>query len=581
MAKTPLLLVTDAGEAAAARATPHGPYVSIVKAKIGSAYGYTPTREDTDINGNLLATLDPITYDYVGDNTIRVQFQIPPDTGPFDFGEIGIFSTDKPPPPGDTTPVPPEDWYLFGKAVFDKPQTKYSSLGTNVGSTFTFNVLIKLKQSVAIFKILNAEYYPAILDVECWSDVVPPAQSANPEVKMLRVMEKTNLDRPSILVQNGDLLWDVVGTSYYRYIPKALNIAGLSGFPIVQASATYIQIDKKYLHDADLGIGGRMSMIQLPNGDMRSVASVQQVGNNFQFNLNVTNAGGYNNKPLTAIPAVNTLATIWRSDQSTWSLYYDSIIDPPAPPPPPPLANWGQPGLATAGDGMALSASGYVATYGLLHSPAQNTGRFLTGGDDLNNPYLPSGLYTINNVSGWPVNFPANLIGYTSCHLMQIAPERGGGDRNGSITQYLIPLGQQPGGYPVYWRTKDPNGWVPWSYFLDPNKQGMPQFPPTIMTGVNIDQLGQVWSDPGQPLTVSQRCLWVLNLQDAGGGGDCFVRADFNRTSQGRQLVGRASRYGGAGYGRWVTVSGIVNAGDTLYFQMKDWTTRTLYRYNF
>src|SRR6478609_10344629 len=135
---TPQLIITTAGMAAATVAKPTGPFIEIVSFKIGSAFGYMPTPSDTDINGELLFQGAPLTYKYVGDNTLDIVCRLPADSGPFQFGEVALFL------PGDV---------MFAKAAFADLQIKYSSLGTNVLSTYTFNCLLKLAQAVAVFKI--------------------------------------------------------------------------------------------------------------------------------------------------------------------------------------------------------------------------------------------------------------------------------------------------------------------------------------------------------------------------------------------------------------------------------------------
>src|SRR5579859_6667400 len=120
---TPLMLITNAGLAAASRALPQGPYIHIVKFQIGSAYGYTPDVNQTALQGNILYGGDdahpavPSDYRSIGDNTLDIILEIPPEAGPWEFGEVGIFAEDQ-------NHVP----YLFAIAVFQTPQTKFSSL---------------------------------------------------------------------------------------------------------------------------------------------------------------------------------------------------------------------------------------------------------------------------------------------------------------------------------------------------------------------------------------------------------------------------------------------------------------------
>jgi hypothetical protein len=195
---TPQLIVTNVGLAAASTATPTGPFIEIASFKIGSAYGYTPLPTDTDINGDLLYEGTPLTYRYVGDNTLDVVCRIPTEAGPFQFGEVALFLT---------------GGAMFAKAAFAEPQIKYSSLGTNVLSTYTFNCLLKLAQSVAVFQVNTNCLPPDIWEVDKWSDVYPPALSANPEIPSILVRELDPKGDSTLIHQASDTHW-TVGTNY-------------------------------------------------------------------------------------------------------------------------------------------------------------------------------------------------------------------------------------------------------------------------------------------------------------------------------------------------------------------------------
>jgi hypothetical protein len=195
---TPKLVVTNVGEAAASVATPTGPFIEIASFKIGSAYGYTPEPTDTDINGDLLYEGEPLTYKYVGNNTLDIVCRIPTQAGPFQFGEVALFLT---------------GGAMFAKAAFATPQIKYSSLGTNVLSTYTFNCLLKLEQSVAVFQVNTNCLPPDIWEVDHWSDVYPPALSANPGIPSILVRELDPKGDSTLIHQASDTHW-TVGTNY-------------------------------------------------------------------------------------------------------------------------------------------------------------------------------------------------------------------------------------------------------------------------------------------------------------------------------------------------------------------------------
>lgn len=254
----PEFIVTNVGLAAADVATPVGPFVHITGFRVGDGYGYTALPTDTSINGNLLYEGVPSTYQYVGDNTLDIICKIPAEAGPFKFGEVAI----------DLVGT-----VMFAKAAFAEPQTKYSSLGTNVQSTYTFHCLLKLAQSVAIFKIDTiAGDPPAIWEVDFWSDVYPPALMANPLIPAILVRELDSKGNSSLIHQASDAHWSMASNYHQVATVNAtqgtLTSVTLAQQPNIQASA----IPRNYV-------------IETADGYMRSCSSVTSSGGNLIFNF--------------------------------------------------------------------------------------------------------------------------------------------------------------------------------------------------------------------------------------------------------------------------------------------------------
>lgn len=514
MAATPLFVITDAGLAVASQATAVGPFVHITEFQVGSAFGYTPTRDDPGLNGNVLFAGTPLTYTYIGDNTIDILCQLPLAAGPFDFGEVALFCED----------INGNSETMFAKAVFDTPQTKYSALGTNVVATYSFHCLLKLEQSVAVFQVdTTSGIPPAVWTVDQWSDVVPAGLAANPDIPLVIVRELTEFGDSTLLQNTSDAEW-TVGTSYS---PINNHLTNAPGFTVVNASTSWVEVAAGSMHTPDVGAANRRWLLRTPDGYFRSTSSVAVSGANYRLNLNVTNDGTYNNSPLPSIPAVNSVVQLFRDDQRGGTIYYSQIADPPTIA----SATPGVPGLATAGDGLYIEAAGFIAANGLLQTPGGNTGRILGAADNLNSFALPSGLFTTAAGSfGLPANMPVAYDCQIWMHkngtsdYTQIAypANFGGGDPSGN------------GGYPPFWRQGYNGGvWTSWFPFSVPGKVGQQA------TGtVSIQGVGTSFAT-----TVTARSNYHFFGTDGGGGSSSQLTWNGN-------IVSRNTKAGGGGYGR-------------------------------
>lgn len=428
MADTPpLLVVTQVGMAAASVATPTGPFVHITGFRIGSAYGYTPLDTDTNINGSLLYEGVPSAYRYVGNNTLDIILKIPPESGPYEFGEVTLDLAG---------PV------MFAKAVFETPQLKYSNLGSNVISTYTFHALIKLAQSVAIFQIDTVlGEPPAILEVDLWSDVYPAALSANPEVPALLIKELDHLGNSTLIHQATGQKW-TIGTNYELYgIPRT----------IVASTTTSIQFAKSDFKQ-NMSFASNRGFVISYGVAFRSVASVTDAGANWQFNLNPN--------PLAVAPTVGDQAQLHIAGPAD----FGALVNVPQ-------TSRDAQGVGSLGNGMNDNGDGIISVNGLLHNGI-NTGRVLTASDNLDfitpgqpdaGGHWPSGLYTVgfdSVVQGGPPGLGAVSA---MVQIVNTLPDIPG--VLGLVTQTWYPSAANSQNLPIYYRTlisNSPVTWSPW-----------------------------------------------------------------------------------------------------------------------
>jgi hypothetical protein len=493
---TPLFLITNEGLAVASTATPQGPYIHIVGFQIGSGYGYQPDQNQAGLQGTVLYQGTATSYNNIGNNTIDILCEIPPEAGPFQFGEVGLFLADS---NGNFS----SNSVLFAIAVFQTPQNKFSSLGTNVVASYALHCLLKLQQSTAVFQINTANGPPAVLDIYQWSDVYPPDLSANPNIPIYNVHELNSFGNSTLLNQATPSVWSVASTSYTQIYPRPDGISGV--FNVANASASWVEIPAAQFNAADVteNQGNRVLLVRTADGFFRSVHDIATSGPNYRLNLNVSNDGTYNNYPLPTVPTVGTGISLFSSNQTGKTIRYEQIID--APP------------TVQAGNGTYLQAPGIIAAAGLLHAPSQNTGRLLTPADDLNNTSLPSGLYsTSGGTYGWPANSPFTGWDYSLYHYNAI----------GLITQFAVATGPQGypwSGPPCFFRTWQSSAGVftPWSQLPATDRRGprYVQWNPIFQSsyfnaGANTIQFG--WTVPANGWAIAFQALNNSGAQVAG-----------------------------------------------------------------
>jgi hypothetical protein len=554
---TPLLLITDAGLEAASKATPQGPFIHITSFEIGSAYGYTPTTSQTSIQGNLLfggPNTHPTSYQPIGNNTLDILCIIPPEAGPFEFGEVALFL---------------DDGTMFAIAVFDTPQTKFSSLGTNVISSYTLHCLLKLQQSTAIFQV-DTVVPVAVLDVFQWSDVFPPGVSANPDIPILNVRELTPANDSSLLSNASDSFW-TVSSGYYAVRNAAV---------VANSSTTWVEFPAATFHTNDLTAANRTWLLETADGFFRSVNNFQVSGANYRLNLNTSNDGVYNNTPLLTAPPVGSHCRLYAYNQTGNLIHYDQIIDPPSIP----LATNGVAGLVRPGSGLSIATAGVIDSFGMNHTPGLNTipagnvsttGRSLTTGETLTSVSYASGVYYCDasqSIGDIPVAGNTWYVWISNYGITNRSPAPG----QMAVTQLAFPQGPAGGdgvgnnGLPPYWRTFLPGvGWTAWSAFKSNNKQ----FGGGAITGTI--QNFSITKGNNIPFTPTGPGVVFVTFSDDGNSGDTQTLLVNNSP------VANARKNGGGGFGRSPFLSGPFATGASIGFTASNNPTGNLFLIQF
>jgi len=399
-------VVTDVGLAAASVATPTGPWINIRQFKIADGYGFKASRTDQELTGNILYSAPVTAYRNIPPKTINVMCTIPAIEGPWQFGELGLYI------PSNDAPDDPDQDVLFAHLVFPSPQLKTSSLVTNVASTYTFNCLIDLEQSTAIFQINNGELQ-TIWVVNKWSDVYPQNTMANPEIDLIVVQEPDTYGRstaltparPSSLGLGQE--WSPQGT-YHLACDSS----------VVAATASTVTIP--FADVADWGIISKANVvggvvIGFPSvGLYRAVASAALSGSNVVFTLKPD--------PMTTPAVVGSPLDLYVCDAMEANLAGADTI-----------------GLMRPNRGIITDRAGVMSVTGLLHG-APGTGRILTSADNLNQgtgwtDAIPSGEYSFFSNSR-PQNLPpgtttggrVRISAYEGFIIQQVFPESPGNE---------------------------------------------------------------------------------------------------------------------------------------------------------
>ena len=188
-----LFKITNAGLIGAQNALNTGIRVRLTSFKLGSGYNYIPNGTEVGLAGTTLYEDSITSYKNMPDGSLVLVCSVDVQAGPFDFGEIGIYT---------------DTGALFAIATLPQRQTKYTSLGSNINSTFTFNCHMRLAQSTGIFEISAIDHAASELYVK-WRDVKPPLDMPDPRVTRLLITDLDTHGDSAALVQTPDETWSI------------------------------------------------------------------------------------------------------------------------------------------------------------------------------------------------------------------------------------------------------------------------------------------------------------------------------------------------------------------------------------
>jgi hypothetical protein len=237
----PQFVITQAGLNAASAATPNGPYIQIVNFKIGSDVGTPASLGDTNIYGTTLYQAAPTSYTFLDADTLDILIEIPPNVGPFDFGEIGLFL------PGNV---------LFARCSFDQPQQKLQQTLNGVPNSWRVHCLLRLTQAPAVFQVTtSSSRLPEVAD---FSLTGSPSTMPN-QPNALIVHEQSPGGESPVLVKNTPNNWTIIGYTKIGTVTPTAN--------------TLTTIDAPEFNSQD-GSTAKRYLIQTTDGFVRAIQSI-------------------------------------------------------------------------------------------------------------------------------------------------------------------------------------------------------------------------------------------------------------------------------------------------------------------
>lgn len=250
-------VVTDVGLDAGMLAEEKGLTIKIVKFALGTGVDYLPVPSDTALHGVKVYEGKPYKYRYLSSKSKLIICELPPEAGPFEFGEIALYTE-----AADGSDV------LFALCSFKSLIQKYSSLESKVATSATFNCILTVDEGTATITIDYEDNPQNSIEIEVLDTFAevksPEALHYSDLVQEVIINEIAPDGRQTLLTRNYlEKTWSVastweviarnpsiaVATEFYIDIPSSVII------PELRSNGLYdylIQIDNNTFRRATL-----------------------------------------------------------------------------------------------------------------------------------------------------------------------------------------------------------------------------------------------------------------------------------------------------------------------------------------
>lgn len=242
----PVFVMTDAANTAITATVLNGLRITISEFRLGMDFDTPATSQDDGLKGATVFTSAPASYFYYDDNTVGIRLEIPADVGPFQFGEIGLYS---------------DTGMLVARASLGALQDKFGPAGGGMPNIWKVTALLRFAQAPSAFLILTSSA-SSLLEVSHFGLLSPPGLM--PSGQNAVIVHEPSPSDESVLV--------------YRHSPTHWTINGYEklGFITLSAQSTPGEIPSNEW--AQYMLNNYQSgkyIVQTLDGDIRSIDSVE------------------------------------------------------------------------------------------------------------------------------------------------------------------------------------------------------------------------------------------------------------------------------------------------------------------
>jgi hypothetical protein len=258
----PSFVITQAANQAITGTVLSGLRVDISEFRLGSDFSTPASPLDEGLQGSTIYTAVPSSYYYYDENTIGIRLEIDAGVGPFEFGEIGLFS---------------QSGMMVARASLGSLQQKYGPSGGGMPNIWKIVALVRFSQAPSLF-IINTSLASALLEVAHFGLLQPPGMMPSGQNAVI-------VHEPS---PNGESIFA------YAHSPTHWTLMGYQqiGFITLSATSSPGEIpspdwDNFVLQNYQTG----KYLVQTLAGDIRSIASVTAGMGNPTVSMPVLPAG--------------------------------------------------------------------------------------------------------------------------------------------------------------------------------------------------------------------------------------------------------------------------------------------------